>query len=231
MSVMSGLRLRWGGALQKPGRLRMVCVIFRGQRGLGMTRFSAAAAVSIFLGFFTPTLATAQSALAPASESRRTAENIVCDGGSVRDGRCTCPAGFDLRPSSENVIGGTCVKTHAENCLGGELTVDGRCLCNSQVVMSGETYLLEYVRGKCVPKRCPVQTIFKGGQCVATSAVSPGTGPEPAASGKPARPKGEASEEEERRQRCGRGMVRTRSGCVAVRRRHPHPYYHLPFWW
>jgi len=70
-------------------------------------------------------------------------------------------------PASGNAGGGICVKTKAENCLGGELTVSGTCLCNGQVVMSGETYLLEYSRGKCVPKRCPVQTQRRGGKCVA----------------------------------------------------------------
>lgn len=76
--------------------------------------------------------------------ARRPDETIVCNGGAVTNGNCGCPAGFNLIPATGNPGGGTCVKTNAENCLGGELTVSGRCLCNGQVVMSGETYLLEY---------------------------------------------------------------------------------------
>lgn len=90
--------------------------------------------------------------------------------------------------------------------------------------MSGETYLLEYVHGKCVPKRCPVQTRLKDGKCVATSDTSPATGPEPAGIGKPAPPKQDAAGEAESRRPCGRGMVRTRSGCAPVHRRYPR--YH-----
>ena len=180
-----------------------------------MTRFSAAAAIWIFLSIFIPSAGTAQS--------HKTAENNTCEGGSLRNGQCICPAGFNPRQAGDNP-GSICVKTHAENCLGGELTVAGRCLCNSQVVMSGETYLLEYVHGKCVPKRCPVQTRLEDGKCVATSDTSPATGPEPAGIGKPAPPKQDASEEAESRRSCGRGMVRTRSGCVPVHRRYPR--YH-----
>ncbi len=189
-----------------------------------MTRFSAAAALSISLTFFIPLPASAQSAQDSASTIRKTADNIVCDGGRVTDGRCACPAGFDLMPDSDNA-GGTCVQSHAENCLGGELTVDGKCLCNGQVVMSGETYLLEYVRGKCVPKQCPVQTLLKDGKCVATSADSPATSPEPAGSSRPAPPKEsakESAEEPEHRYRCGQARVRTRSGCGAAHRRYHH---------
>lgn len=230
MSIVSDLRSPRRRALRNRGACAEFCVVFRRRRGLGMTRFSAAAAVSIFLGFFAPSLAMAQSGPQSLPNRLRTAGDIACDGGTVRDGRCACPAGFDLMPSGDSAFGGICVKTHAENCLGGELTVDGRCLCNGQVVMSGETYRLEYVRGKCVPKRCPVQMLFKDGKCVATSTVPPGTGPEPAG-GKPAPPRKEASEEAERRHRCGRGMVYTRSGCAVAHRRHQHfHYYHSPFW-
>jgi hypothetical protein len=35
--------------------------------------------------------------------------------------------------------------------------------------MSGETYGLELVGGKCVPKRCPLYTYLKGGKCIETS--------------------------------------------------------------
>jgi len=117
--------------------------------------------------------------------------------------------------------GGTCVRTNAENCLGGELTVTGSCLCNGQVVMSGETYLLEYTGGKCVPKRCPVETLLKDGKCIATSAASPSPAPEER--GTPAAAK-EASEAEEHHHRCRHGMVRTRAGCVAAWRRPPVIY-------
>jgi hypothetical protein len=183
-----------------------------------MTRFSAAAAISIFLAFFTSLQAQVQSA----PLERRTADNTVCDGGSVTDGRCACPAGFDLLANGDNT-GGTCVRSHAENCLGGELTVDGKCLCTGQVLMSGETYLLEYARGKCVPRQCPVRTFLTDGKCVATSADSPVASPDLAGSDKPAPPKqaaqNPANEEPERRYRCGRGAVRTRSGCASAHRR------------
>jgi hypothetical protein len=146
--------------------------------------------------------------------------NLVCDGGAVAGDACTCPAGFHLTAAGGNRAGGTCVRTNAENCLGGELTVTGTCLCNAQVVMSGETYLLEYANGKCVPKRCPVQTLLKDGKCIATSAASPGA--EPVEKSKPAST--DVSEEDEHRHRCGHGMVRTHAGCVAARRRLPVIY-------
>jgi hypothetical protein len=187
-----------------------------------MTRFSAAAAISIFLTFFTPPLANAQSGRDSAPLPPKMADNTVCDGGTVTDGRCACPAGFELMPSGDASSGGICVKSHTENCLGGELTVDGKCLCTGQVVMSGETYLLEYSRGKCLPKQCPVQTRLNDGKCVATSAGSPATSPDLTGSSQPAPPKEAAqnpAEEPERRYRCGRGTVRTRSGCAAAHRR------------
>jgi hypothetical protein len=183
-----------------------------------MARFSAAAAMSIFLVCLTSLPATAQSGQDNVPFGRKTADKLVCDGGSVTNGRCACPAGFALMPDSLNSGGGTCVKSHTESCLGGELTVDGKCLCNGQVVMSGETYLLEHVRGKCVPKQCPVQTLLRDGKCVATSADSPATSPDLAGSPKPALPK-EAAEEGEHRYRCGQGKVPTRSGCATAHRR------------
>jgi hypothetical protein len=176
-----------------------------------MTRFSAAAAICISLSVFLPSAGVAQSDQTAASRSLTTTQDGACEGGSMRDGQCVCPAGFNLRQAGDNPGSSICVKTHAENCLGGELTVDGKCLCNGQVVMSGETYLLEYVRGKCVPKRCPVQTRLKDGKCVATSETSP---------------KEEASEDAERRQHCGHGMVRTRAGCATVHRRNYYYRYH-----
>jgi len=188
-----------------------------------MTRLSAAAAISIFLALFTPLRADAQS---DQDFGFGTRNSTVCEGGRVTDGRCACPAGFELMADSVNSHGGTCVKSHTEDCLGGALTVDGRCLCNGQVVMSGETYLLEPVRGKCVPRQCPVQTLLRDGKCVATSADAPATSPD-LASPKPAPPKEaaketakEGGEEAEHRYRCGRGMVPTRSGCAAAHRKH-----------
>jgi hypothetical protein len=187
-----------------------------------MTRFSAAAAISIFLTFISPLLANAQLGRDTAPLGGRTADNTFCDGGAVTDGRCACPAGFELMPNSDPAGGGTCVKTHTENCLGGELTVDGKCLCNGRVVMSGETYLLEYSRGKCLPKQCPVQTLLKDGKCVATSASSPAASPDLTGSS-PAPPRQAAqepaTEQPERRNRCGRGTVRARSGCAVAHRR------------
>jgi hypothetical protein len=187
-----------------------------------MTRFSAAAVIWIFLAFFNSLPADAQSGHDSAALGRRMTDNTVCDGGSVTEGRCTCPAGFELKANGDNT-GGTCVRSRAENCLGGELTVDGKCLCTGQVVMSGETYLLEYARGKCVPKQCPVQTLLSDGKCVATSADSPVASPDLAGSDKPAPQKqaaqNPATEEPERRYRCGRGSVRTRAGCASAHRR------------
>ena len=143
---------------------------------------------------------------------------IVCAGGTVTSGACVCPSGFNLISADGNpATGGTCVKLHAENCLGGELTVSGTCLCTGQVVMSGETYGLEYVNGKCVPKRCPEQTVLKGNKCLAMSTTA--AAPEPEAT-KPAPPK-EVEEEDEHRHHCGHGMVHTHAGCVPARRPYP----------
>ena len=143
---------------------------------------------------------------------------IVCAGGTVTNGTCVCPSGFSLMSTDGNAAnGGTCVKAHADNCLGGELTVSGTCLCNGQVVMSGETYGLEYVNGKCVPKRCPEQTVLKSGKCIALSTSA--AVPEPAAA-KPASAK-ETADEEEHRRHCEHGIVHTHSGCAPARRRSP----------
>ena len=150
------------------------------------------------------------------SVAPRPAVTIACSGGTVTNGACVCPSGFSLMSTDGNAAnGGTCVKAHADNCLGGELTVNGTCLCSGQVVMSGETYGLEYVNGKCVPKRCPEQTVWKGGRCLAISTTA--AAPEPEAV-TPAAPK-EADEEDEHRRHCGKGMVHTHAGCVPARHR------------
>jgi hypothetical protein len=100
----------------------------------------------------------------------KASDSVVCDGGALTDGRCACPAGFDPMPAGGTVAGGgTCVKTNAPNCLGGELTVAGTCFCNGRVTMSGESYALELVGGKCVPKRCPEHTYLQDGKCLAGS--------------------------------------------------------------
>jgi len=104
---------------------------------------------------------------APVAPVRKASDNVVCDGGTLSDGKCACPAGFELMPVTSNAASGTCVKTDAPNCLGGELTVAGTCFCNGQVTMSGQDYSLELVGGKCVPKRCPQHSYLKDGKCVA----------------------------------------------------------------
>jgi len=143
--------------------------------------------------------------------------HIVCDGGTVTSGQCACPAGFKLM-SADGADGGTCIRTDAENCLGGELTVAGTCLCNGRVTMSGEVYTLEFANGKCVPKRCPIDTVLRGSKCVAMSDAGKS---EPDES-KPTSPKLSSSDEPER-QHCRQGMIHTRSGCVPARRHHLIP--------
>jgi hypothetical protein len=144
---------------------------------------------------------------------------IVCDGGTVTNGACACPRGFKLMPAAGNAGGGTCARADAGNCLGGELTVSGKCICSGQVTMDGETYLLEYSAGKCLPMRCPV-TALHDGKCGAASA-QPSAEPERKARPAPKEVKEtkETSDEDEHRRHCGRGMVMTRSGCVAAHRR------------
>jgi hypothetical protein len=97
--------------------------------------------------------------------------NMVCDGGTVTDGICACPAGY-----TDN--GGACVRTKAENCLGGQLSASGQCMCTGQVTMDGETYLLEYANGKCLPMRCPVTASLHDGRCVAGASPQLSSGPE-----------------------------------------------------
>jgi hypothetical protein len=145
---------------------------------------------------------------------------IVCNGGMIVGGQCNCPAGFHLMASEENAgNGGTCIKTHADNCLGGELTVSGTCLCTGEVVMSGETYALEFENGKCLPRRCPEQTLLRGGKCIAISSTA--AAPEPEETAKPAsRAETPGEHGEEKNQHCARGMVRSRTGCVAAQHRY-----------
>jgi hypothetical protein len=132
--------------------------------------------------------------------SPRTLITITCNGGTASDGRCTCPTGFQLMAAGTDQ-GGTCVRANADNCLGGQMTVAGECLCNGQVTMSGQVYDLEFSRGKCVPKRCP-----RDGPCV-TAAAKPDRDASPRLSA------------EEQPRDCGRGMIATRHGCVPARHR------------
>jgi hypothetical protein len=96
--------------------------------------------------------------------------NVLCDGGTVNGSTCNCPAGYALLPATSG-NGGTCVRSNAENCRGGVQTVAGICLCDGRVTMSGETYALEFLGGKCVPKRCPDRSYLKDGKCVASNDV------------------------------------------------------------
>jgi hypothetical protein len=177
---------------------------------------------------------TADAAIAPATPSaisppvppplpplpqqaRKADEPLVCDGGTASSGQCVCPAGYILMQSRGGGSGGTCVRTDAANCQGGELTVSGSCMCNGQVIMSGETYLLEYTNGKCVPKRCPVSTEMRNGKCTSVSAITPASAPEPEPNAKPKETKD--ADEGEHHHGCGRGMVRSHNGNCAVARR------------
>jgi hypothetical protein len=131
-----------------------------------------------FFGLVVPLAAFAQSDQAAPTGTgssrqltktiREPVETIPCEGGTVTDGKCTCSAEFKLLPAASGK-GGACVRTNAENCLGGELNAAGTCLCSGRVTMSGETFALELVGGKCIPKRCPVDTHLKAGQCVASN--------------------------------------------------------------
>ena len=175
------------------------------------------------------------AAPAPPISPQRPAPAIVCDGGTVTNGTCACPQGFKLMPAAGNGGGGTCARSDADNCLGGELTVSGKCICSGQVTMDGETYLLEYSGGKCLPMRCPV-TALRNGKCgAATTSARPSAeteskgGPASANEVKESR---ERPEEDEHRRHCGHGMVATRSGCVPAHRRssdwegRARQYYH-----
>ena len=93
---------------------------------------------------------------------------ILCDGGTASGSTCNCPGGYTLLPATSG-SGGTCVRSNADNCRGGVLTVSGICLCDGRVTMSGETYALEFLGGKCVPKRCPDQSYLRDGKCVASN--------------------------------------------------------------
>lgn len=151
---------------------------------------------------------------------RRPEPAIVCDGGTVTSGACACPQGYHLLPAAGNNAGGTCARMDADNCLGGEMTVSGKCICSGQVRMDGETYLLEYSAGKCLPMRCPV-TALHDGKCGAATTTS--TQPEPESKGRPApkevRESRETSDDSEHRRHCGHGMIASRSGCVPARHR------------
>src|SRR5262245_24976255 len=93
---------------------------------------------------------------------------VLCDGGAVTGGACTCPGGYTLLPATSG-SGGACVRSNAENCRGGVLTAAGVCLCDGRVTMSGEIYALEFLAGKCVPKRCPDKTFLKDGKCITSN--------------------------------------------------------------
>lgn len=162
-----------------------------------------------------------------APETIRAPENIVCDGGTVNNGFCVCPSGFNPMPGAGG-RGSVCARHNAENCLGGHLTVSGQCICTGQVTMSGETYLLEYSKGKCLPMRCPVTAMSPDGKCVETSPAAPTLASEPKGGsnddnrresrGRPAREASDDAEEREHRPHCGRGRVLTRAGCVRAHR-------------
>jgi hypothetical protein len=113
--------------------------------------------------------AASGNCLADIKPLRKASDSVVCDGGTLTDGRCACPAGYDLMPAGNAAASGTCVRTNASNCQGGEMTVAGTCFCNGRVTMSGESYALELVGGKCVPKRCAEHTFLKDGKCVASA--------------------------------------------------------------
>ena len=137
--------------------------------GVIVTHCRAAAAFSIvwLLLASLPAFAQSGGSRQLTMTPRETATSILCDGGTVSGGTCACPAGYNLLPAAVGA-GGVCAQTNAENCRGGDLTVAGACLCNGRVTMSGETYALEFLGGKCVPKRCPVDTYLNDGKCVAS---------------------------------------------------------------
>ena len=185
------------------------------------------------------THAEAASGRCLADSLTRAPEKItVCDGGTLGNGACTCPAGFSLMPAAEG--GGVCARTHAETCLGGELTVSGQCICNGQVTMSGETYLLEYSNGKCLPMRCPVTAMSPDGKCGAASSPAPSLASEPKGEskddskresrGRPAREARDTRDDaDEPRHRCGHGRVLTRGGCVPAHRHGLYWHYYRAY--
>ena len=146
-------------------------------RGFVVTRLAIAIVISL-CGLLAPVSARAQSdqsAPPDASPSRQLTiaprealETVTCEGGTVTGGKCICSAEFKFLPAISGA-GGSCVRSNAENCRGGDLTAAGRCLCSGRVTMSGETYALELLAGKCVPKRCPLETYLKDGKCVASN--------------------------------------------------------------
>jgi hypothetical protein len=138
----------------KPQRFRLFSKLISGMaEGLIMTRFGAAAAIAIYWLFLICSPALAQSGK---DLARKADDSIVCDGGSRVEGKCSCPAGFDLLPASANAAGsGTCVKTDAENCLGGQMTVAGTCFCSGRVTMSDESYTLELSAASAFPSDVP----------------------------------------------------------------------------
>jgi hypothetical protein len=149
---------------------------FRTTRGFVVTRLAIAIVISIcsLLASVSVRAQSDQGVPQDASPSRQLTiaprealEAVACEGGTVTGGKCTCPAEFKLLPATSGT-GGSCVRSNAENCRGGDLTAAGICLCSGRVTMSGETYALELLGGQCVPKRCPVETYLKEGQCVAS---------------------------------------------------------------
>jgi hypothetical protein len=158
--------------------------------------------------------------VARAPETIRPPVNTVCDGGTVSNGGCVCPSGFSLMQAAGG-RGSVCARrSNAENCLGGYLTVSGQCMCTGQVTMSGETYLLEYSKGKCLPMRCTVNAMSPDGTCGGAAPAAPELAAEPK-SGRPARDERdtrEEADEHEPRRRCGRGLVLTRAGCAPAHR-------------
>ena len=144
---------------------------------------------------------------------------IVCNGGTVTNGACACPQGFKLMPTAGSAAVGTCARTDADNCLGGELTVSGKCICSGQVTMDGETYLLEYSAGKCLPMRCPVTALHDGKCAATTTSAQPGAEPESTDRPLPTKEARERPDEDGHRRHCGHGMVATHAGCVAAHRR------------
>lgn len=183
----------------------------------------------------TSTHADGASGRCVADISPRRPEPAACDGGTVTNGACACPQGFSLVPAAGNAGGGTCARTDADNCLGGELTVGGKCICSGQVTMDGETYLLEYSGGKCLPMRCPVSALHDGKCGATTTSAQPSAEPEGKERPAPTKETKEVrdrSDEDEHRRHCGHGMVATHSGCIAAHRRssdwegRARQYYH-----